>query len=51
MIIKQYQHPFSEVIGLLPVCDLCLSPGGDSSSSGNAGGPINDGDVEDGGSF
>lgn len=48
---EQYSPPFSEVIGLLPVCDLCVSPGGDSSSSGNAGGPINDGDVEDGGSF
>ena len=46
-----YQQPFSEVIGLLPVCDLCLSPGGDSSSSGQAGGSIYDNDVEEGGSF
>jgi hypothetical protein len=46
-----YQNPSIEVIGLLPVCDLCLSPGGDSSSSGQAGGFIYDNDVEEGGSF
>ena len=48
---ETYQHPFSEVVGLLPVCGLCRSPGGDSSSSGQAGGFINDNDVEEGGSF
>ena len=47
----RYQRPFSEVIALLPICDLCVSPGGGTSTNGNAGGSIYDNEVEEGGSF
>ena len=56
MDTKAYIAPDAEVIGLLPLRELCTSSGGGGDSSfggaqGTPGGGINDGDVEDGGSF
>lgn len=51
MLEKSYHSPASEVIIILPMRELCTSPGGDTTSSGQAGGFIHDGDVEEGGSF
>ena len=51
MCSNGYQSPVSEVIIILPMRELCISPGGDTTSSGQAGGSIYDNDVEEGGSF